>query len=267
MSTKLMTSLTLTALATLGLASAHPAAAQTLLSNTFTQSTSNNQGSPYNLTTLGTTDWINYGNYGSNTVNQKANSQSGIVGAISTATAIGSVFDTHGYDNAVFAQWSDGSTSLGGRASSGGENADRQNSGAGNGFTFTVNLAGTSTSTVNVYVAGYSSKSDFQIFAGSATLLDTTAFATGTNANNEGYFSSTFANTSASSQVLKYNFFETAGDGSYENVKLADVTLASTPTPAAAPEPSQFASMGFTALAAMGLILKARKRRLQGEAG
>ena len=86
MSTKFMTGLTLAALAALGLAAAHPAAAQTLISNGFTQSTSNNQSSPYNLTTIGTTDWINYGNYNSNAVNQKGTSTT-IVGLISTAAA------------------------------------------------------------------------------------------------------------------------------------------------------------------------------------
>ena len=272
MSTKFMTGLTLTALAALGLAAAHPAAAQTLISNGFTQSTSNNQSSPYNLTTIGTTDWINYGNYNSNAVNQKGTSTT-IVGLISTAAAFhapGSgatgAINTSGYDNAVYAQWSDGTTLSSGRASSGGENADRQISLPGNGFTYTVMLPANSTDIVNTYIAGYSAKSDFQIFAGSTSLVDTTAFATGTNANNEGYFTSSFTNTSNSTQTLTYNFYETAGDGSYENVKLADVTLSSNSIPSAAPEPSQFASLGFTVLAVMGLILKARKRRSQGEA-
>ena len=258
MSKKLMTGLTLTALATLGLAVAHPAAAQTLISNTFTSAY---QGGPFDLTAIGTTDWINYGNYNA-TYNQKA--VSGIaVGAISTATAYGSgIIGYTNYQDVPHAKWSDGTSS---NPSSGDTGNSWQQNGAGNGFTFTVNLAGNSTDTVNMYIGGYRTGSDFLVSAGSTQLIDNKGFNTGDNAGG-GYFSTTYSNTSASSQTLTYSFFDQTDLGQYSNVKLGSVTLASTPTPAAAPEPSQFAGMGFTALAAMGLILKARKRRLQGEA-
>ena len=266
MSTKLMTGLTLTALAALGLAAAHPAAAQTTVTSTTTY-LSDKEGGPYDLTSIGTTDWINYGSYYS-AYNQKAVSGSA-VGLISAATAYGSSnIGYQNYQDVPHATWSDGSTSLGGTASSSGTGNGNSwaEFGAGQGFTYTVTLPGNSTDTVNLYVGGYLAGSDLQVSAGGTQIVDNKDFSPGVNGGG-GYLSTTFSNPSASSQVLTYSFFDQTDLGQYSNVKLGSVTLASTPTPAAAPEPSQFASMGFTALVAMGLILKARKRRLQGEVG
>jgi len=255
-----MTGLTLTALATLGLAAVHPAAAQTTVTGATTF-TSAYQGGPFDLTAIGTTDWLNYGNYNA-TYNQKA--VSGVaVGFISTATAYGSSnIGYQNYQDVPGAKWSDGTSS---NPSSGGTGNSWQQNGAGNGFTFTVNLAGNSTDTVNMYIGGYRTGSDLLVSAGSTPIVDNKDFNTG-GSSGGGYFSTTYSNTSASSQTLTYSFFDQTDLGQYSNVKLGSVTLASTPTPAAAPEPSQFAGMGFTALAAMGLILKARKRRSLGEA-
>ena len=259
MSKKLMTGLTLTALATLGLATVHPAAAQTTLIGTTTF-TSAYQGGPFDLTAIGSTDWINYGIYGI-TYNQKAVSGSA-VGLISAATVYGSGTIGHEYRDVPHAKWSDGTSP---NTSSSDNGNSLQQNGGGNGFTFTVTIPGSSTDIVNMYIGGYRTGSDFLVSAGSTQLIDNKDFNTGDNAGG-GYFSTTYSNTSASSQALTYSFFDQTDLGQYSNVKLGSVTLASTPTPAAAPEPSQFAGMGFTALAAMGLILKARKRRLQGEA-
>ena len=261
MSTKFMTGLTLTALAALGLAAAHPAAAQTTVTSTTTY-LSDKEGGPYDLTSIGTTDWINYGNYNS-TYNQKA--VSGVaVGFISTATAIGSgIIGYQNYQDVPHAKWSDGTSP---RSSSTDTGNSWQQDGAGNGFTYTVNLPGNSTDIVNMYVGGYNTHSDLLISTEGMQIIESKDFDPG-NGGGGGYFSTTYSNTSASPQALTYKFFDQTDLGQYSNVKLGSVTLASTPTPAAAPEPSQFASMGFTALAAMGLILKARKRRLQGEAG
>ena len=262
MHTKLMTGLTVTALATLGLAAAHPAAAQTTVTGATTF-TSAFEGGPYDLTSIGSADWINYGNFNSS-INQKAVSGTS-VGAISTATAYGSDDkDYRHHEEVPRASWSDGTSP---NTSETQNTGSWQQAGVNKGFTFNVNLTGNSTDTVNLYVGAYNSFSDLQVYAGSTKIVDSTDFYTALNTGNGGFFSTTFSNASATSQLLTYNFFETGGTGGrFDNVKLGSVTLASTPTPAAAPEPSQFAGMGFTALAAMGLILKARKRRSLGEA-
>ena len=263
MSTKIMTGLTLTALAALGLAAAHPAAAQTTVTSTTTY-LSDKEGGPYDLTSIGTTDWINYGSYYS-AYNQKAVSGSA-VGLISAATAYGSSnIGYKNYQDVPHATWSDGTSSYTSSSGTGNGNSWAE-FGAGRGFTYTVTLPGNSTDTVNLYVGGYLAGSDLQVSAGGTQIVNNTDFSPG-GSGGGGYLSTTFSNPSASSQALTYRFFDQTDNGRYSNVKLGSVTLASTPTPAAAPEPSQFASMGFTALAAMGLILKARKRRLQGEAG
>ena len=259
MSTKFMTGLTLTALAALGLATSHPAAAQTTVT-VATAFTEAYQGGPFNLTAIGTTDWINYGNYNS-TFNQKAVNGSA-VGAISTA-----VYDTvnygfGNYSDVPHAKWSDGTSS---NVSSGDTGNSWAEYGAGQGFTFNVNLPANSTDIVNVYVGGYRTGSELQVSSGGTQIVDNKDFLTGDNANG-GYFSTTFSNTSASSQALTYRFFDQADEGQYSNVKLGSVTLASDPIPSAAPEPSQSASLSLAMLAGMGLILRARKRRLQGKA-
>ena len=261
MSTKLMTGLTLTALATLGLAAVHPAAAQTTVTGATTF-TSAFQGGPFDLTSIGTTDWINYGNYNS-TYNQKATTSGSAVGAISAAVYDTTNYGFGNYQDVPHAKWSDGTSS---NISSGDNGNSWSEFGAGQGFTYTVTLPGNSTDTVNLYVGGYLAGSDLQVSAGGTQIVNNTDFSPG-GSGGGGYLSTTFSNPSASSQALTYRFFDQTDNGQYSNVKLGSVTLASTPTPAAAPEPSQFAGMGFTALAAMGLILKARKRRLQGEAG
>ena len=261
MSTKFMTGLTLTALAALGLAAVHPAAAQTTVTSA-TVFTSAFQGGPFDLTAIGTTDWINYGNYDA-THNQKAVSGAA-VGAITATTAYGSggFAYNHSQDTA-HAKWSDGGTSP--RTSSTDDGNSWEQDGAGNGFTYTVTLPGNSNDIVNVYVGGYRTGSDLLVSAGSTQIVDDKDFNTGDNGGG-GYFSTTYSNTSASSQVLTYSFFDKTDLGQYSNVKLGSVTLSSSPIPSAAPEPSQSASLGFTALAVMGLILKARKRRSQSEA-
>ena len=260
MSTKFMTGLTLTALAALGLAAVHPAAAQTTVTSA-TVFTSAFQGGPFDLTAIGTTDWINYGNYDA-THNQKA--VSGVaVGAITATTAYGSGgFGYQHYQDTAHAKWSDGTSP---NTSSAVNGNSWEQDGAGNGFTYTVTLPGNSTDIVNMYVGGYRTGSDLLVSAGSTQLFDNQAFNTGNNAGG-GYFSTTYSNTSASPQVLTYSFFDQTDLGQYSNVKLGSVTLSSSPIPSAAPEPSQSASLGFTALAVMGLILKARKRRSQSEA-
>ena len=269
MSTKFMTGLTLTALAALGLAAAHPAAAQTTVTLATTYFPSQN-GGPYSLTTgqyAGTTDWINYGNYGSNAVNRKGTSTT-IVGNISVATAYGSgAIATNSYNDAPRSMWTDGTSLSGGTASTIYSQDDRQTFGTGNGFTYTLTLAPNSIDTVDLFVGGYQSNSDLQVSAGSSQLVNSTLAAGGNGYG--GILSTQFTNASNSSQLLTYNFFEassTTGNPNDGNVKLADVTLSSSPIPSAAPEPSQSASLGFTVLAVMGLILKARKRRSQGEA-
>jgi len=263
MHTKLMTGLTVTALATLGLAAAHPASAQTTVTGATTFTSTLAGRLSFNLTSIGSTDWINYGNLDSS-INQKSVSGN-VVGAISTATVYGTgPIATRNQTEMSTVNWSDGTSPH--TADAGNGNSWQQDH-ANNGFTFNVTLASNSTDIVNLYVGGYNSYADLQVYAGPTQIVDNHDFSTAYNTANGGFFSTTFSNASATSQLLTYNFFETGGTGGlYDNVKLGSVTLASTPTPAAAPEPSQFAGMGFTALAAMGLILKARKRRSLGEA-
>ena len=261
MSTKFMTGLTLAALAALGLAAAHPAAAQTTVTGATTF-TSAKQGGPFDLTSIGSTDWINYGNYNA-TYNQKAVNGS-TVGAISAAVYDTTNYAFNNYQDVPIAKWSDG-TSPNVSSNSAGNGNSWAEYGAGQGFTYTVTLPGNSMDTVNLYVGGYLAGSDLQVSAGGKQIVDSTAFSPG-GSGGGGYLSTTFSNPSASSQALTYRFFDQTDKGQYSNVKMGSVTLSSSPIPSAAPEPSQSASLGFTVLAVMGLILKARKRRSQGEA-
>ncbi len=223
----------LAALIGLSLAVTHPAAAQTTLTaNSFTTNTaSSGDTTSSDLTALGTTDWLNYGNYGSSTVNQKGTPTS-VVGLISVATPYGTTaFNYQNFSAVPHASWTNGSTKNGGKATGSNVHDTWQVGGVNQGFTFTVTLPAKSTDVVDVFLGGYSANAAFQVFAGSTSLLNTT-FATGSNANKGGYFSSSFSNSSASPQTLTYKFYETSADGSFDNVKLGDVTLASTPAAA-----------------------------------
>ncbi len=168
-----------------------------------------------NLTTVGTSDWIHWGDAA---LNRKA----GVTAQLSTYTAVGTA---HTYNNDLRGLgWTDGNPTAT-------ETADTNGlyvSGVKNGFKLTA-PAGTTTQTLTVYVGGWNSGGTL-----TATLSDgSAANFVATTATANGQYDETFTLTYAAAsagQTLTVSWIMSSGTG---NVTLNGAALSGSPSTAA----------------------------------
>ena len=263
------------------LAGSRPVQAQTVIT-LAAFATGNSPGS--NLTTLGSTDWAKWGHDTNTTtfVNKGVTgANSNPVGDISNVTPITGVVpggpgtyyirtepdpNNSGDTNVgTTVSWTDGSNAsylpsdtTNTRLSNAVFN-DTYHAGLGNGWSFTVLIPSMSTGTLYLYEGGYNSTDTLRVTssdgsAGSSASIDNL------DAGN-GYFAAAVTNTASTSDTLSFMFYESASNGKFDNPKIEAAALSLQPFIApAAPEPSQFAGLGFAAFGVLGLLFKAKGR-------
>lgn len=225
-----------------------------------------------NLTTLGTTDWAQwgYGSTGSNFSDTTAyfNHKAG-ANLISNWNTAGTSDSVYGYgpstDFPTFT-WSNGATGGTNQVASGTTETGITNlnlgtqSGIGLGLGFTVSNL-TAPGTLDVFVGGYAVNGTFTVTQGASTYTDTTfAAPLGVGDGEAGReYIVAFTGTTPLTVAFKATSGNPGGTP-YRNIKLMGAALSL--TPAAAPEPSSVAVLLMGALGLGGLGLRARRRSL-----
>ena len=268
-------------LAALSLTGSRPALAQTVIIDGAYATVGSTD-----LTAVGTTDWVKWGHDSNNTTfvqKGSAGANTTPVGYISNVTSISEAVSDgapSGPDNnraetggGSKVSWSGGINVLNhddGYLSSENDNQDRlgNNNGAdtfkyglGLGWSFDVFIPSMTTGTLYLYEGGYLSTDTLSVTSLNGTAGPSMSVDNLTGGN--GYFTAAINNTASTSDTLSFRFYESAAHGQYDNPKIEAAALSLRPNsglPSAAPEPSQFAGLGFAVLGVLGLLFKAKGR-------